>query len=217
VRHRIIFLAIKPWIEVKFRRMSTKKKTARKAVSTGVRYPEALKQQVIEFVEKHNSQKGRGGQSAASSKFKITPLTIATWLKAAGVKPGGSKTAKKAAKKQVAKKAGKKAGKKAAGKATKTGVRYPGDFKKQVVDFVKSYNDTKGRGGQNQAAKKFKLSVLTVSAWLKAAGVKNPPRKPVAKKASSLKKAAGKPAKKAGRGVLSELEALKAAIRKLID
>lgn len=193
--------------------MSTKKKTARKAVSTGVRYPEALKKQVVEFVEKHNSRKGRGGQSAASSKFKITPLTIATWLKAAGVKSGGSKTAKKAAKKQVAKKAGRKA----AGKAAKTGVRYPADFKKQVVDFVKSHNESKGRGGQNQAAKKFKLSVLTVSAWLKAAGVKNPPRKPMAKKAGSLKKAAGKPAKKAGRGALSELEALKAAIRKLID
>jgi transposase-like protein len=212
--------------------MSTKKKTASKAVSTGVRYPEELKKQVIEFVEKHNSEKGRGGQSAASSKFKITPLTIATWLKAAGVKSSASKTAKKAAEKapkkavkkaakkatkKAAKKAGKKAVKKAAGKATKTGVRYPSDFKKQVVDFVTQYNDTKGRGGQNQAAKKFKLSVLTVSAWLKAAGVKNPSRKPLAKKASTLKKAAGKSAKKAGRAVLSELEALKAAIRKLID
>jgi len=211
--------------------MSTKKKTAGKAVSTGIRYSDALKKQVIEFVEKHNSEKGRGGQSAAAAKFKITPLTIATWLKAAGVKTTGSKVAKKAAKKttknaakkaakKTAKKAAKKAvvkAKKAARKATKKGIRYSDDYKKQVVDYVKSYNQSKGRGGQNQAAKKFNLSVLTVSAWLKAAGVKNPARKPLAKKAAAVKKAARKAAKQVKGAVQSELEALKAAIRKLID
>ena len=191
--------------------MSTKKKKA-KAVSTGIRYSDALKQQVVEFVNKHNSSKGRGGQSAAAKKFKITPLTIATWLKGAGKgKAVKAKVAKKAAKK-TAKKAAKKGGKKAGGK----GLRYASDFKQKVVDFVKAYNASKGRGGQNQAAKKFKLSVLTVSAWLKAAGVKNPKRKPLAKKAAAVKKVGRKAVKKAKSAGSSELEKLKAAIRRLV-
>ena len=194
--------------------MSTKKKAAAKAASTGIRYSDALKQQVVDFVNKHNTTKGRGGLSAAAAKFKITPLTISKWLKGAGVKKAAVKVAKKAAAKVAKKAAGaRKAAKSLGGK----GVRYPDDFKQQVVDFVKTYNDKNGRGGQNQAAKKFKLSVLTVSSWLKGAGVKNPRRKPTALKVATKAKA-----KKAGRnaaksGGSSELEALKAAIRKLID
>ncbi len=191
--------------------MSTKKKTARKKASTGVRYSDDLKKQVVEFVETYNSKNGRGGQSAAAKKFKVTPLTIATWLKAAGAKKPGRKTVKKAAKKAAAKT------KKAAGRATKKGVRYSDEFKKQVVDFVNSYNESKGRGGQNQAAKKFKVSVLTVSSWLKSAGVKGPGRKSLAKKATKVARKAKKAAKKAKRGALNELESLKAAIRKLLD
>lgn len=196
--------------------MSTKKKTASKKAATGVRYSDDLKQQVVDFVETYNSQNGRGGQSAAANKFNITPLTIATWLKAAGAK----KPAKKATK-AAATKAAKKAAKKTKGGASKMGVRYSGEFKKEVVDFVNSYNETNGRGGQNQAAKKFNLSVLTVSSWLKAAGVKSPGRKSLAKKAVKVAAKASKSAKKATQkakaGALSELEALKAAIRKLID
>ncbi|MFZ9936762.1 MAG: hypothetical protein ACO3JG_06840 [Luteolibacter sp.] len=192
--------------------MSTKKKAASKKASTGVRYSDDQKKQIVDFVETYNSQNGRGGQSAATKKFNVTPLTIATWLKAAGVK----KTARKATQ-AVAKKAGKKA----AGGAAKKGVRYPDEFKKEVVDFVNSYNENKGRGGQNQAAKKFNLSVLTVSSWLKAAGVNSPGRKSLAKKTTKVAgvaaKAAKKVAQKAKGQALSELEALKAAIRKLID
>ena len=87
------------------------------------------------------------------------------------------------------------------------------------LNMVKRHS--KGRGGQNQAAKKFKLSVLTVSSWLKAAGVKGPGRKSLAKKAGKAAgkatKSAKKAANKAKRGALNELEALKAAIRKLIN
>ena len=188
--------------------MSTKKKAASKKASTGVRYSDDLKKQIIDFVETYNSQNGRGGQSAATKKFKVTPLTIATWLKAAGVK----KTAKKATK---------AATKKAAAGASKTSMRYPDEFKKEVVDFVNSYNETNGRGGQNQATKKFNVSVLTVSSWLKAAGVKGPGRKSLAKKATKVtgkaKMAAKKTAQKNTSGAINELEALKAAIRKLID
>lgn len=55
----------------------------------GKRYSEKEKAEIIAFVEKVNAEKGRGGQSAASAKFKISQLTISSWLKAAN---GGSST-----------------------------------------------------------------------------------------------------------------------------
>lgn len=170
--------------------MSTKKK---KATATGVRYSDAKKQEVVDFVTKYNSANGRGGQSAASAKFKVTPLTISVWLKSAGVKSPKKKAAKVAKTAKTRKGPGQK------------GVRYSPEKKQQVVAFVVAYDAKKGRGGQNQAAKKFKLSVLTVSAWLKAAGVKKSAKK-VAKKAAKkvvkkvAKKVAKKAAKKAAKG-----------------
>lgn len=188
--------------------MSTKKK---KAPATGVRYTDAQKKEIVNFVTQYNKANGRGGQSAAANKYKVTPLTISGWLKAAGVKAPAGKKIKKAAKKAAK-----------SGKGGK-GIRYPDDFKKQVVDFVTTYNETNGRGGQNQAAKKFKLSVLTVAAWLKAAGVKKPSRKKITAKASKVKKAAKKVARKVAKKVArkaakssGDLAAFKAELLKLI-
>lgn len=166
----------------KFSVMSTKKK---KTPPTGIRYSAAKKKEVIDFVKKYNSANGRGGQSAAARKFEITPLTIAAWLRSAGVKTPKRKAAK------VAKTTKARKG------ASKKGVRYSAEKKQQVVAFVAAYNAKNGRGGQNQAAKKFKLSVLTVSSWLKAAGAKKPAKKAVSKKVA--KKAVKKVAKKAAK------------------
>jgi hypothetical protein len=83
------------------------------------------------------------------------------------VKPKGSKTTKKAAKPVI------KADAKPATKAVRTkgrGVRYDEAKKQEVVDFVISYNDKKGRGGQSAAARKFGVTILTVSSWLKGSG-----------------------------------------------
>jgi transposase-like protein len=186
--------------------MSTKNK---KASPTGIRYTDAQKKEVVAFVAQYNSANGRGGQSAAAAKFKVTPLTISAWIKALGAPAAkGAKVVKaaKVAKPAKAVKAGK----------TKKGVRYSAEQKQEVVDFVSSYNAANGRGGQSQAAKKFNLSVLTVSAWLKAAGTKKAPKAAKAAKPAKAAKAA-KPAKaaKASKG-MSELEALKAAIRALV-
>jgi DNA invertase Pin-like site-specific DNA recombinase len=200
--------------------MSTKKK----ASATGVRYTDAQKQEVVDFVAQYNSANGRGGQSAASSKFKVTPLTISTWIKNLGkpaAKPAKAAKAVKPAKAVKAAKPAKaaKAPKASKAKASKKGVRYTPEQKKEVVDFVASYNEANGRGGQSQAAKKFSLSVLTVSAWLKALGGKKKGAKAVkaAKPAKAAK--AVKPAKaaKSSSAGSSELEALKAAIRKLVN
>jgi transposase-like protein len=183
--------------------MSTKNK---KAAPTGIRYTDAQKKEVVAFVAQYNSANGRGGQSAAAAKFKVTPLTISAWIKALGAPAAKVKKAVKAAKVVKPAKAVK------AGK-TKKGVRYSAEQKQEVVDFVSSYNAANGRGGQSQAAKKFNLSVLTVSAWLKAAGTKKAPK--AAKAVKPAKAAKPVKAAKAAKG-MSELEALKAAIRALV-
>ena len=141
--------------------MSTKNK---KVSATGVRYSDAQKQEVVDFVAQYNSANGRGGQSAAAAKFKVTPLTISAWIKKLG-----APKAKKAVKAAPVAKAVKAAAPAKAGKSKK-GVRYTAEQKREVVDYVASYNAANGRGGQSHAAAKFGLSVLTVATWLKNAG-----------------------------------------------
>ncbi len=207
--------------------MSSKNK---KSAATGVRYTDAQKKEIVNFVLQYNSANGRGGQSQAANKFKVTPLTISAWLKGAGVAkaPKAKKAAKKAVKAakvaKVAKVAKPAKVAKAAkpvkkGKKSRMGVRYTPEQKQAVVSFVNDYNAANGRGGQSQAAKKFDLSVLTVSAWLKAAGSKKPGKKTaaakVAKVAKKVKPVKAAKAAKPAKGQ-SELEALKAAIRALI-
>lgn len=55
--------------------------------SKGKRYTDKEKAQVLAHVEKVNAEKGRGGITAASKKFGITPLTISNWVKKTGVLP----------------------------------------------------------------------------------------------------------------------------------
>ena len=47
----------------------------------GRRYSTKEKADIIAFVDKVNADKGRGGQSAASKKYKISPLTISSWIR----------------------------------------------------------------------------------------------------------------------------------------
>lgn len=67
-----------------------------------IRYTQEQKDKVVAFVVKHNEANGRGGQSAAVAKFKINPITVASWLKNAGVKTPGKKRGAKGGKKAVA-------------------------------------------------------------------------------------------------------------------
>lgn len=46
-----------------------------------IRYSAAKKREVIKFVNDFNKKNGRGGQAAASKKYKIGSLSIAKWLK----------------------------------------------------------------------------------------------------------------------------------------
>ncbi len=62
----------------------------------GRRYTTKEKAEIIAFVDKVNAEKGRGGQSAASKKFKISPLTISSWIRS-GIGGGSSISAGSAA------------------------------------------------------------------------------------------------------------------------
>lgn len=183
--------------------MSSKSK---KGKSAGVRYTPEQKKEIVDFVQQYNEANGRGGQSAAVSKFKVTPITIGAWLKAAGVSKKKGKPAKaaKAAKAAKPAKAKKKAAKKAKAGAKKgskgAGMRYSAAQKQEVIDFVNSYNASNGRGGQSEAARKFNISILTVSAWLKKSGNK------VAKGGKAI--AAGKASAKVSSALTSKVASL---------
>ena len=139
--------------------------TTAKKGERGIRYTDAQKKEIVDFVVEYNATNGRGGQSTAAEKFQISPLTVAAWLKAAGVRKSKSKSKSKA--KSQAPKTAPKLGK------NKPGTRYTAEQKQEVVDFATSYNAAnKGRGGQTKAAAHFQISPLTVVAWMKAAGVR---------------------------------------------
>ena len=48
------------------------------------------------------------------------------------------------------------------------GKRYSAEEKNNIVAFVNKFNEANGRGGQSAAAKKFGISQISVSSWLKS-------------------------------------------------
>lgn len=73
-----------------------KTKRATNKVAHGRRYSDAVKKRILDFVEEVNSERGRGGISAAAKKFGASPLSISNWIKESGgtvrsVVRGGSK------------------------------------------------------------------------------------------------------------------------------
>lgn len=57
---------------------------SKKSKGKGTRYTDKEKSLVLAFVDKVNATKGRGGITAASAKFNVTPLTISNWIKKTG-------------------------------------------------------------------------------------------------------------------------------------
>ncbi len=58
-----------------------KKSESQVNASKGRRYTRSEKEEILAYVAKVNEEKGRGGQTAASKKFKISPLTISGWAR----------------------------------------------------------------------------------------------------------------------------------------
>lgn len=76
------------------------------------RYDQKTKDEVVSFIQKHNAEKGRGGQSAAVAKWNLNPVTVKSWMDKAGVdSPGRGGRKRKSAKAAKAAKAGRPAAK----------------------------------------------------------------------------------------------------------
>jgi len=76
------------------------------------------------------------------------------------------------------KKTKKKAAKKAApAKASARGTRYSTKEKANILLFVDKFNAKNGRGGAAEAARKFGITQLTISKWMKETGAPAPKRK----------------------------------------
>ena len=112
-------------------------------------------------------------KAAAKSAVKADPKAAAK----ADSKPGAPAPESKPAAKPAAKPARTKG----------RGVRYDASKKQEVIDFAIAHNMKKGRGGQSAAARKFGISILTVSSWLKGSGSK-PAKAPKAGKAAPAPK-----------------------------
>ena len=54
--------------------------------------------------------------------------------------------------------------------------KYDQKTKDEVIAFIQTYNEEKGRGGQSAAVKKWNLNPVTVKSWLSKAGVETPGR-----------------------------------------
>ncbi len=185
--------------------------TPKKNSARRVRYTDAQKKEIVDFVASYNAANGRGGQSEAAKKFKVSPISVGAWMKGTGAAaPKKAGKVAKAAKAPKAAKAAKKAKAPKAAKAPKskgnTRARYTDEQKKEVLDFVASYNAANGRGGQSKAASKFKISPITVMAWLKAVGVTASPKK--AAKAAKAPKAAKAAKVSSSGGIDGKLAAL---------
>ena len=83
---------------------------------------------------------------------------------------------KKTAKKKVAKVAKPKAAAAAPAKSAR-GTRYTAKQKANILLFVDKHNAKNGRGGAAAAARKFGITQLTISKWMKETGAPAPSRK----------------------------------------
>lgn len=54
---------------------------------SGIRYSNNEKAKVLNFIEQWDKDHGRGGKLAAFKKFKVSPLTIRSWIAEEGKKP----------------------------------------------------------------------------------------------------------------------------------
>lgn len=75
-----------------------------KSKKTRKRYSSDEKKEIIAFVEMHDAENGRGGKTAAVTKYGISPISLSAWIKSAGGSVStGKKRGRKAGSKNVSK------------------------------------------------------------------------------------------------------------------
>lgn len=68
---------------------------ATKKASKGKRYSANEKAKIVAFVHAVNSEKGRGGATAATKKFGVSGLTVSSWMKGEAMGKGNATGASK--------------------------------------------------------------------------------------------------------------------------
>ncbi len=59
------------------------------------RYSDEQRKEILSFIDSYNAQNRRGGQSAATKKYGVTALTLASWAKKSGQSKGKQKSSKR--------------------------------------------------------------------------------------------------------------------------
>ena len=59
------------------------------------RYTEEQRKEILSFIDTYNAENRRGGQSAATKKYCVTALTLASWAKKSGQTKGKIKSSKR--------------------------------------------------------------------------------------------------------------------------
>lgn len=47
---------------------------------SGIRYSDAEKAKILDFIRNYDEKNGRGGKLQAFNKFKVSPLTLRSWI-----------------------------------------------------------------------------------------------------------------------------------------
>lgn len=98
--------------------------TIPKAKKTRKRYSSDQKKEIVAFVEKHDTEIGRGGKSAAVAKYGISPISLSAWIKSTGGPVSTGKTR------------GRKPGSKNRSKEVKVVAAKRGDFTGKIKELT---------------------------------------------------------------------------------
>jgi hypothetical protein len=71
-------------VKKKVAKKASKKKIVR-AGQKAIRYTEAKKQQVLNFIRKVNAKEGKGGIAQAVRKYNVSALTLSRWINKYGL------------------------------------------------------------------------------------------------------------------------------------
>lgn len=97
------------------------------------KYDQSTKDEVVAFVTQYNADNGRGGQAAAAKKWDLNPITVTSWLKKAGAKPGRKKAKKVVAAKGKRAYAPRKTSAKKAGRRPRVATGGPSDALQRMI------------------------------------------------------------------------------------
>jgi transposase-like protein len=144
---------------------ATKKKSDESP--TTKRYTDEEKASILGWIEKHNEEHGKGGQSAAVKQFGVSPMTLQLWMKRFKPNAGEAPEPKQSPSPEVEFTLPPEMDERL--KAA-PGKHYTAEERDVVLRFVEMYDGTHGgRGGAQAASKRWGMHMTSIGAWRRAA------------------------------------------------